>query len=493
MTSAAGEDIRETRLANGIRVVTERMPEARSVSLGVWVGVGGRDEPDELAGASHFLEHLLFKGTATRVGPPDRRGDRRGRRRDERLHQPRAHRLLHAAARGPGRPGLEILGDVLTDPAFRPHEVEAERQVILEEILMNLDMPEDHVHTLLAEALFPGHPLGREVLGTRETVEAATRDEIAEFFGHWYRPRNLVVVAAGDLDHDHLVDAFAGTLGRLEGGERPVRTRPASTSSPGGARRRHRAGAPGHGLAGGRPPRRRPLRPVGRQPGAGRRHVQPAVPGGPRGAGPVLLGLLVGLDLRRLGSAGIYAGTAPSRVAELLSVVDDEVAKLVASGVTEGELAVAKGYIEGSLVLGLEDSGSRMARLGRSLMARDEVVPVDEQLARIRAVTADDVAAGGGRVFGGPRRWPSSATSTTPCSTDRGRTGPPRSTRAARARPASTSTTRSMPTASSSRRSWVTSTSVPAKAASACSSCSTASRSRWLVGSSSTRTLTPRA
>src|SRR5690606_16107936 len=87
--------------------------------------------------------------------------------------------------------GLEILGDVLTAPAFRPHEVEAERQVILEEILMNLDVPEDHVHTLLAEALFPGHPLGREVLGTRETVEAATRDQIAEFFGRWYLPRNL--------------------------------------------------------------------------------------------------------------------------------------------------------------------------------------------------------------------------------------------------------------------------------------------------------------
>jgi predicted Zn-dependent peptidase len=103
------------------------------------------------------------------------------------------------------------------------------------------------------------------------------------------------------------------------------------------------------------------------------------------------------------GSAGIYAGTAPARLGELLSVVDEEVAKLVASGVTENELAVAKGYIEGSLVLGLEDSGSRMARLGRSLMARDEIVTVDDQLTRIRAVTADDVAAVSSRVFGSPR------------------------------------------------------------------------------------------
>jgi predicted Zn-dependent peptidase len=103
------------------------------------------------------------------------------------------------------------------------------------------------------------------------------------------------------------------------------------------------------------------------------------------------------------GTAGIYAGTGPARVAELLQVIDDEVAKLVASGVTEGELDVAKGYIEGSTVLGLEDSGSRMARLGRGLMARGEVVPVDEQLARIRAVTADDVLAVSSRVFGSPR------------------------------------------------------------------------------------------
>ena len=227
MTSAAPtEDIRETRLPNGVRLVTERMPEARSVSLGVWVGVGGRDEPGELAGASHFLEHLLFKGTTTRSARQiAEEVDAVGGEMNaftNREHTAYYTRLPAARV----DLGLDVLGDVLTDPAFRPHEVEAERQVILEEILMNLDVPEDHVHTLLAEALFPAHPLGREVLGTRESVEAASRDEIAEFFGRWYRPRNLVVVAAGNLHHDHIVESFAATLGRLEGGERPVRTLP---------------------------------------------------------------------------------------------------------------------------------------------------------------------------------------------------------------------------------------------------------------------------
>lgn len=405
MTPAATtDDIRDIRLANGIRLVTERMPEARSVSLGVWVGVGGRDEPAGLAGASHFLEHLLFKGTSTRsarqiaedidaVG-----GEMNAFTSSE--HTAYYTRLPAACADR----GLDILGDVVTDPAFRPHEVDAERHVIVEEILMNLDMPEDHVHTLLAEALFPGHPLGREVLGTRETVEAATRDQIAAFFEHWYRPRNLVVVAAGALDHDQIAEAFARSLGGLSGGTRPRRDLPAVDVEP---------------------------RVVLDDP-----TEQAHIALGWRGVGHhdddryalTVANQIVGggmssrlfQEIREqrglcysvyswasayadAGSAGIYAGTAPSRVGELLSVVDDEVAKLVASGVTEGELTVAKGFIEGSLLLGLEDSGSRMARLGRSLMARDEVVPVDEQLARIQAVTADDVMAVAARVFGGPR------------------------------------------------------------------------------------------
>lgn len=405
MTPAAPtEEIRETRLANGLRLVTERMPEARSVSLGVWVGVGGRDEPEALSGASHFLEHLLFKGTSTRSARQIAEDiDAVGGEMNaftNREHTAYYTRLPAAQA----QLGVDILGDVLTDPALRPHEVDAERHVILEEILMNLDMPEDHVHTLLAEALFPGHPLGREVLGSRETVEAATRDQIADFFGRWYRPRNLVVVAAGDLDHDETVEAFAGTLGRLEGGERPVRDLPGVDVEP-------------------RVVLDDPTEQV---------HVAMGWRGvdhddDDRYALMVANQILGGGMSSRLfqevreerglcysvyswastyadaGSAGIYAGTAPARVGELLTVVDDEVAKLVAAGVTENELAVAKGYIEGSLLLGLEDSASRMARLGRSLMARDEIISVEDQLSRIRAVTADDVASVSARVFGSPR------------------------------------------------------------------------------------------
>ena len=401
--SATGA-IQESRLANGIRVVTERMPEARSVTVGAWVGVGGRDEPAPLAGASHFLEHLLFKGTSSRSARQIAEAiDAVGGEMNaftSREHTAYYTRLPASQA----HLGFDVLGDVLTDPAFRPHEVDAERQVILEEILMNLDVPEDHVHTLLAEALFPEHPLGREVLGTRESVERASRDEIAAFFEEWYRPRNLVVAAAGDLDHDALVEAFDRSLGRLSGGSAPVSSAPSLPPEP--LVVHEDATEQVHIAMGWR----------GVDHDDDRRYallVANQVLGG--GMSSRLFqevreerGLCYSVyswasTYGDAGSAGVYAGTGPSRVGELLSVVEDEIGKMVASGVTESELAVAKGYIEGSLVLGLEDSGSRMARLGRGLMARDEIIPIDEQIDRIRAVSADDVAQVSADVFGSPR------------------------------------------------------------------------------------------
>ena len=401
---AASEEIRETRLSNGIRVVTELMPEARSVTLGAWVGVGGRDEPAELAGASHFLEHLLFKGTAQRSARAIAEAvDAVGG--EMNAFTTREHTAYYARLPADRVDvGIDILGDVLTEPAFRAHEVDAERQVILEEILMNLDMPEDHVHTLLAEAVFPGHPLGREVLGTRETVEVLDRDQIEAFFRHWYQPRNLAVVAAGRLDHDHLVEAFETTLGKLSGGERPVRTAPGPAAEPRVVRNDDTEQA--HVTLGWR--------------GVDYRDDD-------RYALSVVEQIFGGGMASRLfqevreergycysiyswassyadsGLAGIYAGTNPARLPDLLAVLDDQVAKLVADGVTPHELDLAKGYLEGSLVLGLEDSGSRMGRLGRSLVSRDELTSLDEQLERLRAVTLDDAARVANRVFGGAR------------------------------------------------------------------------------------------
>ena len=405
MTSSAPDvEIRETRLSNGIRVVTERMPEVRSVTLGVWVGVGARDEPIELSGASHFLEHLVFKGTPRRSAREiaeviEAVGG------DMNAHTGRESTAYYT--RLPAEQvglAVEIMGDVLTEPSFRPNEVDSERRVILEEILMHLDMPDSMVHTLLSEALFPDHPLGREVAGTRETVEVLTRDQIADFFAGWYTSDNMVVVAAGNIDHDELAAGLEGSLGTVGPGEKPVRLAPLVVPKPS----------------------------IVRTSDIEQAHIELGWRGfdhhdHDRYALSVLNQIIGGGMSSRLfqevreerglcytvyswastaydaGSAGVYAATNPKRLPELLDVLDDEINKLLAGGVTQAELELAQGCLDGSLVLGLESSEARMERLGWSLVHRDVVLPIDDELARLQAVTVDDCARVAERIFAGPR------------------------------------------------------------------------------------------
>lgn len=403
-TSAPDVEIRETRLSNGIRVVTERMPEVRSVTLGVWVGVGARDEPIELSGASHFLEHLVFKGTPRRTAREiaeviEAVGG------DMNAHTGRESTAYYTRlpAEHVGL-AVEIMGDVLTEPSFRPNEVDSERRVILEEILMHLDMPDSMVHTLLSEVLFPDHPLGREVAGTRETVEVLTRDQIADFFAGWYTSDNMVVVAAGNVDHDELAAGLEGSLGTIGPGERPVRLAPLVVPRPS----------------------------IVRTSDIEQAHIELGWRGfdhhdNDRYALSVLNQIIGGGMSSRLfqevreerglcytvyswastaydaGSAGVYAATNPKRLPELLDVLDDEINKLLAGGVTRAELDLAQGCLDGSLVLGLESSEARMERLGWSLVHRDVVLPIDDELARLKAVTIDDCARVAERIFAGPR------------------------------------------------------------------------------------------
>ncbi|MCB9372073.1 MAG: insulinase family protein [Microthrixaceae bacterium] len=406
MAAARADDdtVRLTTLDNGIRVVTEHMDSVRSVATGVWVGVGARDEPEALSGASHFLEHLLFKGTATRSAQDiaesvDAVG---GEMNAFTTKEYTAYYTRLPAAELAF--GIELLGDVVAAPAFRPEEVDTERHVILEEILMNEDAPDDRVHTLVFEARYPDHPLGREVLGDAGTIEAMARDDIADFHARHYRPENLVVAAAGLLDHDDVVARVDAALSTLPAGVPPERTAPSSTPRP---------------LA----VLRRPTEQV---------HLALAWPGlsqddPDRYALSVANHVLGGGTASRLfqevrekrglaygvysspssyadtGLVLAYVGTAPMRMGEAVDVVAEVVDGLVGGGVTDTELAVARGYLEGSLVLGLEDSSSRMGRIGSNVCTRGKVIPIEEHLDRIRAVTHDDVARVLGRVFGGER------------------------------------------------------------------------------------------
>ncbi len=403
-SSPLSSSIERTVLPEGMRVVTERMPGALSVSIGFWVGIGSRDESEDRAGASHFLEHLLFKGTAERTARDisfaiDAVGG------EMNAFTAREHTAYYA--RLPTSElafGLELLSDVITSPAFRPDELEAERDVILEELCMNEDTPDDVAHASLFDAMFPGHPLGRETLGTRGSIEAMTRDEIGDFHKSWYRPANLVVAAAGDLDHESVLDGVVGCLAGRSRGGRPERARPTDSM--------------------------RPLTVVTRP------TEQAHVAIGWRGVhhdDPARYALLIanhalggGLSSRLFhevrekrglaysvfstpssyadcGSIVVYGGTIPERAGELVAVIDDVIDQTLQDGITPEEHRVALGYLEGSLVLGLEDSGSRMARLGSSELVRGKIIPLDEHIERLRSVTLDDVHSVLKRFFGGPR------------------------------------------------------------------------------------------
>jgi predicted Zn-dependent peptidase len=396
--------IQRSTLPSGVRVVTESMPEARSVAVGAFVGVGGRDESDAQAGASHFLEHLLFKGTATRSARElaeaiDATGG------EMNAYTAREHTSFYARVPAGHAPmAITTLAQVLTEPALRPDEIDAEREVILEELAAAEDNPEDVVHMRLAEALFPDHPLGREVLGSETSIEAMPRDVIAAFHGSWYRPANLVIAAAGALDHDAVLSLLDGFTGAGPGGERPQRTAPAA------------------------PPRAEVVErlPVEQAHLAlGWRSIHQDDPD--RWALALGNYVLGGGTASRLfqeireqrglaytvyssvsqhadaGSLTVYAGTSPSKVEEVLDIVERIVAELVADGISEAERKLALGFLEGSIELSLEDSGTRMARLGRNEQTRGEIVTVDEQLAKLRAVTVDDVSRVLRRVLDGQR------------------------------------------------------------------------------------------
>ena len=384
----------EHGLSTGPGVVSEWMPDAHSVSVGVWVTVGGRDEDPAIAGASHFLEHLLFKGTERRTARAiaelvDATGG------EMNAFTSKEYTAYYARVPAGGQEmAVSLLADVLREPALRTADVETERQVILEELHLQADDPDDVVFGLLYEALFPEHPLGREVLGTESSVAAICRDEIVGIHAHWYRAPNLVVAAAGAVDHGTLVDQVAEAFSVRTGGEAPVRTAP--TLEPVEARRLARPTEATHVAWGWRGPRRDDPR----------RHALALgihVLGGglssrlfqtvreDRGLAYNVFSSMAGYE--DAGLVSVYAGTAPDRAGELRKVVSDQVADVASHGITAAELAIARDGFEGSILLGLEDSGSRMSRLGMSQSLLGRVVPLDEYVETLRAATLDEVNA----------------------------------------------------------------------------------------------------
>lgn len=367
------------------------------------VGVGSRDEPLELAGASHFLEHLLFKGTVRRASRAINRAvDAVGG--DFNAYTVRESTVFYV--RVPAEHAAfatELLCEVIAEPLLSPDDVEIERGVILGELDGALDSPDDVVFMNLAAAMFDGHPLGRETLGDPDSLERMTPAEIEGFHRRWYRPANLTFAAAGGVDHD-LVAEIVDRRWRVGGDdESPSRDAPVEMATAElhearpieqthlaigwrgltvGDADRFALAVVNHALGDGPTSR---LHEEVRE----RRGLAYAVASSASGH----------VDS---GSQTVYCATAPEHLVEVRAVVDDTVASLVSDGVDDEELDVAKGYLIGSTLLSLEDPSSRMSRLGSAISTHGHPLRVADTLAAIDAVDGDAVRRVARRVFDAP-------------------------------------------------------------------------------------------
>lgn len=398
------ERVRRTELRSGLRILTDAQPDRSSVAVSVWVAVGSRDEPDEIAGASHFLEHLLFKGTEERDARAIARAiDAVGGEMNAFTASEHTAFYVHVPAEALDM-AAEVLFDVVERPALAAADVDAEREVILEELAAADDDPDDVAAVGLFESLFPDHPLGRETLGTPGSIGALRRHDIAAFFQQWYRPANLVVAAAGDVDHDRLVELVeAHFVGGSPGG-RPQRVGPGERVVEHLAL--HRPVEQAHLALGWRCPS---INDDDRFPLALLNHI---FGGGPssrlfqeireaRG-----LTYAVGSEVSHYSDSGalsVHCTTTPQKVEQMMELLDAIVDDLAHGKVADDDVEQAKGALHGGLVMTYESAVARMSRLGAAETLRGEVTPIAEHLERLDSVSPAEVRRVAADVFEGPR------------------------------------------------------------------------------------------
>jgi predicted Zn-dependent peptidase len=381
-----------TTLPNGLRVLTEPMPSLRSIALGCWVDTGTRDELPNEHGASHFLEHLLFKGSETlSARQVSEIFDAIGAESNAFTTKESTCywvRLLDQDL----ATGFDVLSEMIQRPAFRQNEIDAERQVVIEEINMNEDDPDDVSFENFSTVVFVDHPLEAPVLGTRDSIRAMTRDDILGYWKRRYGAGSMVVAAAGSVDHETVVDMVAERFSGWSGDTVDHEHGPAAPWPT--VKITHRDTEQAHLVIGGKgftrsDERRWAFEVLNHVIGAGMssrlfREIREE-----RGLAYAVYGFK--MAYADAGAWGVYVGTTPSQVDTTMEVIRDELAKVVAEGITAEELERAQGSMRGGLALALEDPNSRMVRLGRDELAGMPHLSVDERLAKLEAVTLDDV------------------------------------------------------------------------------------------------------
>ncbi len=399
--------VRRTVLPGGLRVVTEFVPSVRSASVGLWVDVGSRDEGATVAGASHFLEHLLFKATPTRTSVEIAQAvDAVGG--ELNAFTTKEHTCYYAHVLDDDlEMAVDMVADVVLNGVCAAADVEVERDVVLEEIAMRDDDPEDTLGDVFLAAMFGNHPVGRPVIGTVESVSAMTRNQLRSFHVRRYVPERMILAVAGNIEHDRVVAFARQHFGaRLVKGIRP---RPPRR----GAGRL--AGRPGLTLVN-RDSEQSHLTLGVRVPGRNWTHrwalmvLNSAIGGGLssrlfqqiRETHGLAYSVYSAIDtFSDSGALSVYAGCLPERFSQVVRLTAEVLDSVGRDGITEAECRIAKGSLRGGLLLGLEDSASRMNRLGRSELNYGEYRSVTQTLRNIERVTVDEVNAVARRVLAG--------------------------------------------------------------------------------------------
>jgi predicted Zn-dependent peptidase len=391
--------VRRTVLPSGLRIVTEEVPGVRSVAFGIWINVGSRDETPRVAGASHFLEHLLFKGTKTRsaleisstiesVGG------------EMNAFTSKEYTCFYARVIDTDVDlAIDIISDLITSSVAREDDVESERKVVLEEIAMRDDDPADLVHELFSETFFGDTPLGRPILGTVESINSLSRNSIFNYYKKKYLPEEIVVAVAGNLNHQKVVDRVIKAMSQdgfieLQSGQPRVRQERKSRTKNETIGLMHRKTEQAHIFYG--------------MEGVTRNDPQ-------RFAMGVLSAALGGGMSSRLfqeirekrglaysvysyaqqyagsGFFGIYAGSSPKKAGEVVALIREVLHEVAVNGLTHEELERAKGAVQGNLVLSQEDTGSRMSRIGKSELVYGKTLSFDEILTSIKSVNSSDI------------------------------------------------------------------------------------------------------
>jgi predicted Zn-dependent peptidase len=400
-TRTLQDGVKRTVLPSGLRIVTEAIPTTRSAALGVWVGVGSRDETPAMSGASHFLEHLLFKGTEKRTAL-DISAEIEAVGGETNAFTTKEYTCYYARVLDADLPlAVDVLCDAVAGSLLDPADVETERGVILEEIAMHDDEPGDEVHDVFTEAIFGDRtPLGRLISGTEETISPMTRTQINRFYRSRYKAPQIVVTAAGNLDHAKVVKLVRAALAGSPLDAEPGVPAPKRGSTGGSRPRkpvtlvRHRDTEQAHIVLGcaainRADDRRFALGVLNNVLGGGMSSRLFQEIREKRGLAYSVYSY--GSQYADAGLFAVYAGCAPGKAEEVLSLIRAELATVAADGISAGELARGKGMVKGSYVLGLEDTGSRMSRLAKSELLHGDLMAVDELLARVDAVTLDEV------------------------------------------------------------------------------------------------------